>query len=186
MKKSLTVLGAAALILAAAGCGSSTESAGDAAPSSSATPPSASPSSSAGASPGASASGSAGSPGSSPSGSPSPSADSTASAIAEGFPTDIIPVMADATVLATSFEETELLTASMTASTAASVDEVMTYYTANLQRQGFTPLEGVTPDTIPSRDFVRSEGAETANIIVVPRDGTATFTVGINTLPGTK
>ncbi|MBP3036861.1 hypothetical protein J2M53_11450 [Arthrobacter sp. zg-ZUI100] len=172
MKKPLIALTAAALLLAAAGCAADNE-AGDSG-STGSTSAAASPSASATATPSASGT---------PSGSPSPSATASAPPIAPGFPTDVLPIMPDSTPLATSFEtDDKLFTASLTATTSASTDAVLAYYAAEFTAQGFTPTEAENQGSATLRQFVRSGGEEIANVTVVPREGTATYTVSVNTL----
>lgn len=188
MKKPLIALTAAALLLAASGCTPDTEStdaattespSAAASPSTSAASPSTSPSASASASPTASSSAPA-----SPGSSAGPSDPATSSAVAEGFPTDVVSVMPGSTPLSTSFEETsELYTASLTASTSASAEEILAYYAAKFESQGFTSGKVETQKTATLQQFVRAGGNDTANVTVVPGDGGSTFTASINTLP---
>ncbi|WP_312178651.1 hypothetical protein [Arthrobacter sp.] len=167
MKKILALAGSAAILAAVAGCGS-----GDSPSSGATSSPTASHSSTA--SPSATST-------STPSSSPSESA-----AVVEGFPETLIPLHTGSTPTATSFaEDGKLLTASLTASSAAAPEEIVAFYTQHFESKGFTALEGDTVDSTVSKDFARTTGAvtETANVSVVSRDGKAVYTVGANVLP---
>ena len=165
MKKILTLAFSAAVIAGAAGCSS-----GDSAPA-----PSSSP-----ATPAAPASPTAAA---SPSASPSPSP-----AIADGFPEELIPVYTGSEPSASSFEDDgTLLTASLTAGSAAAPEEILAFYTAHFEKLGFTALEGDAVDSTPAKDFARTTESETetANVSVITREGKSIYTVGANVLPGT-
>ncbi|WAP50933.1 hypothetical protein OL239_13325 [Arthrobacter sp. ATA002] len=186
MKKPLIALTAAALLLAASGCtpdsGGSTD-AGTAEPTAAAASPTAGASTSPSPSPTAADSASPGAP-ASPDSSAGPSGPATSAAIADGFPIDIVSLMPGSTALSTSFEETpELFTASLTASTSSSAEEILAHYEAEFESQGFTSGEAGKQGTTTVQTFVRSGGTDTANVAVVPRDGSFTYTASINTLP---
>ena len=84
--------------------------------------------------------------------------------------------------MTSSFEETpELFTASLSAKTKASTEEILAYYTQVFEAQGFTATDAQTQGTATLRQFVRSGGDDTAHVTVV--EGSSTFTVSINTLP---
>ncbi len=88
------------------------------------------------------------------------------------------------TPLSTSFEETpELYTASLTASTDTSVEEILAYYAQKFEAQGFTSGKVEKQGTATLQQFVRSGGSDTANVTVVPADNGSTYTASINTLP---
>lgn len=166
MKKILALACSAAVLAAVAGC-SSTESSpsASASPSSSVSsaPPSATPATTA----------------------PSPS---PSSAIAEGFPEALVPVFAGSEPTASSFEDDgQLLTASLTASSSASPEEILAFYTAHFEGLGFAALEGDAVESTPAKDFARTTGSETetANVSVTTRNGSSIYTVGANVLPGT-
>ena len=164
-KKLLVLAGSAAVIAGLAGC-----SLGE------------SPSSGASSSPTAPTS-AASSPKASASQSPSPS---ESPAIAEGFPQTLIPLFAGSTPTATSFaEDGKLLTASLTASSAAAPEEIAAFYTQHFEAQGFAALEGDAVDTTSTKDFARTSGTETetANVSMVSREGQTIYTVGANVLP---
>lgn len=92
--------------------------------------------------------------------------------------------MPGSTPLSTSFEETpELFTASLVASTSASTEEILAFYSDAFEAQGFTPNDAENQGTATVRQFVRSGGDDTANVAVVPRDGGNTFTASVNILP---
>lgn len=168
MKKMLALAFSAAILTAVAGCGSGDSQASGAgsSPASSPSPSSSSPSASAT---------------DSPSSSPSPSGP-----VADGFPEALIPLPAGATPTATSYaEDGKLLTASLTASSAAAPGEILAFYTAHFESRGFTALEGDAVDSTSTKDFARTAGTETetANVSAVTRDGKTVYTVGANVLP---
>ncbi|MBD8044961.1 hypothetical protein H9638_14210 [Arthrobacter sp. Sa2BUA2] len=166
MKKKLLVLACSTAVLAAvAGCGSggtpSVSSSPTATQSSPASPEATAPQSQ----------------------SPSPS---ESPAIAEGFPENLIPLFAGSTPTATSFaEDGKLLTASLTASSAAAPEEIAAFYTRHFEALGFAALEGDAVDSTSTKDFARTTGAETetANVSMVIREGQTVYTVGANVLP---
>lgn len=159
MKKTLTMLSAAALILAAAGCSTGTAEDGD----------SPSPADSQAASP--------------TSGTPSPTASPVA--LAEGFPSDLIPVMDGAELLSSSVDRANgTLTAVLVESSDAPADEILAFYDAKLVAQGFTAAEAATGSP-SSRDYVRTGAGEpeTVNITAITKEGgPATVTVGATVL----
>ncbi len=185
MKKLLIALTSALLVLTAAGCTSDSESTdAETGTTSASASPTDNASASAGesaspASPSASADSSA-----SASGTATPSADSTSSAIAEGFPSDLIPLLPGSTALTTSFEETStLFTASLSGRTDSSAKDILAFYAKTFSDQGFTPAEPEVQDPATVQQFVRSGGDDTANVTVVSRDGSFFYTASINTLP---
>ena len=179
MKKPLLALTAAALLVAAAGCTSdtgSTDAATGPATGGTTAPAPSGPASSASGAPAP-----AGTPASSGS-TAAPSSTSASAAIADGFPTDLIPVMPGSTPLTTSFEETaELFTASLSAKTAAGTEEILAYYARSFQAQGFTAAEPEVQAAATVQQFIRSGADDTANVAVVK--GSSTFTASINVLP---
>ena len=80
-----------------------------------------------------------------------------------------------------------MLNASLTATSSASAEEILAFYTAHFEKLGFTALEGDAVDSTPAKDFARTSGSETetANVSVVTREGSSIYTVGANVLPGT-
>lgn len=166
MKKILAIACSAAILAAVAGCSSETSS-----PDATASPAT----SAASASPSATQA--------RPTPSPSPS-----SAIAAGFPEALIPVFAGSEPTVSSYEsDGGLVTASMTASSPATPEEILAFYTAHFEGLGFMALEGDAVDSTPAKDFARTTGpdTETVNVSVVTRDGTSIYTVGANVLPAT-
>lgn len=92
--------------------------------------------------------------------------------------------MQGSTPLTTSFEETPaLFTASLSATTAASAQEILDYYAKTFTAQGFTAGEPEVQKTATVQQFLRSGADDTANVTVVPREGGNTYTASINTLP---
>ncbi|MET4061344.1 hypothetical protein ABIB35_002914 [Arthrobacter sp. UYP6] len=185
MKKPLIALTAAALALVAAGCTPASENTnagtGETSATASPAPGSASPTASGSASPGTSTTTGA-SPSASSTTTASPS--STSSAIADGFPTNLVPVMPGSTPLTTSFEETsKLFTASLSATTDAPAKEILAFYAKTFTAQGFTPADPEVRKTATVQQFSRSGADDTANVTVVPREGGFTYTASINTLP---
>ena len=167
MKKSLTVLSAAVLLLAAAGC--SSESGPDS-------------TASAGASATDTASASAPvSPGAAGTASPSPSA----VALAEGFPEALLPVMDGALIRSSTVESTETkVIAVLVESVDAAPAEVFAFYDGALAPHGFTPAESAA-GAPASRDYLRTTAAEpeTVNVTVSSKDGGPSIvTVGATVL----
>ncbi|MCC3270579.1 hypothetical protein MUG94_06425 [Arthrobacter gengyunqii] len=186
----MTALAAAALLLTSAGCTSDSETsdAGSGTPSASASASAgaSSPSASGSASSSPSSTGPSASAGATESSgsTATPSATSTSGAIAEGFPTDLIPLLPGSTALTTSFEETStLFTASLSGKTDSSAEEILAFYAKTFSAQGFTPADPEVQDPATVQQFVRSGGDDTANVTVVSRDGSFFYTASINTLP---
>lgn len=117
------------------------------------------------------------------------------SAIAAGFPSQTLPLMPGATALATSFDaSTTPAVASLVAgSSKSSAPEMLDYYTKTLTGEGFTAVPAASASSSTSasiaaagtlvRDFVRSNGAETATVTVVTANGQAVATVGVSVAP---
>ena len=170
MKKFLALACSAAVLATVAGC-----SPENASPSVSPSPSTSSSSSSSSSSPTVTATSPA----------PSPSA---SSAVADGFPEALIPVFSGSEPTASSYEaEGGLLTASLTASSPASPEEILAFYTKHFEGLGFKALEGDAVDSTPAKDFARTTESETetVNVSVITRDGNSIYTVGANVLPGT-
>ena len=163
MTKTLTMLSAAALMLAAAGCSTGTAADGDPTP----------PSDSTAAAP---VSGAA-------SGSPTPTASPVA--LAEGFPSGLIPVMEGAQLISSSADRANgTLTAVLVESSDAPAAEILAFYDAKLVAQGFSAAEAAKGSP-SSRDYVRTGAAapETVNITMITEEGgPATVTVGATVL----
>ncbi|MCC9206438.1 hypothetical protein [Arthrobacter sp. zg-Y769] len=161
MKK--TLLSAAALILAAAGCSTGAGADGD-----SPSPP---------VSPAASA------PDSGAAGSPTPTASPVA--LAEGFPSGLIPVMDGSEILSSTVDRANgMLTAVLVESSDAPAAEILAFYDARLVAQGFAATEAAAGSP-SSRDYLRNGpgGPETVNITAITADGgPATVTVGATIL----
>ncbi|UWX98237.1 hypothetical protein N2K95_06180 [Arthrobacter zhaoxinii] len=162
MKNTLTMLSSAALILAAAGC-STGSGEGSASPSGTAS--------------------AASSPASGTAGSPSPSASPVA--LAEDFPSTLIPVLDGAEILSSTVDRANgTLTAVLVESSDAPAAEILAFYDAKLTAQGFTAAEAA-PGSPSSRDYVRTGAGdpETVNITAIAQDGgPATVTVGATVL----
>ncbi|MDQ4500794.1 hypothetical protein [Sinomonas sp. ASV322] len=154
--------------LAMAGC-SSPANGGAASPSPSASSSSASPSATASAT-----------------ATPSGSASATVNAMVPGFPTQLIPIMPGATPLQTSYDaSTNPQSASLVASTTATSDQILDFYSKAFTGQGFTAVAKTKVGSTDSQDFVRSGGKETVNVAVVVVNGRTTFTVGASVASGT-
>lgn len=179
----------ATAVLAIAAC--SGPSAGSATSTASA---SSAPSSSATSSASATASGSA---------SASASASSSVGAIAAGFPSKTLPLMPGSSALSTSFDaSTTPATASLVASSSTSdAAQMLDYYTKVLTDEGFAAVpaasagskqdKGATASASNAiaaagtlvRDFIRSNGSESANITVVTANGQAVATTSVSVAP---
>ncbi|MCC3290705.1 MULTISPECIES: hypothetical protein [unclassified Arthrobacter] len=157
MKKTLTMLSAAALILAAAGCSTGTAADGD-------------------------------SPSDTQAASPTPTPTASAVALADGFPSDLIPVMDGAELLSSSVDRANgTLTAVLVESSDAPAADILAFYDAKLVAQGFTAAEAATGSP-SSRDYVRTGTSEpeTVNITAITKEGgPATVTVGATVLAET-
>ncbi|WP_250545499.1 hypothetical protein [Paenarthrobacter sp. DKR-5] len=119
---------------------------------------------------------------------PTPSDNPSASAVVgnmvTGFPKTLLPVFTGAKVLATSVDRTGTpATASLVASTPATPESIISFYTKALTDQGFKALAGNEVGSTPSKDFVRNDGKETVNLSVVRVGSTSTFTIGANVAP---
>ena len=163
MKKSLTALTAASLLLAVAGC-SANDGEAVVSPSAAAVAPSA---------PASAADTATAAPASSPTATPV--------ALAEGFPADRIPVMDGADILSSTVDRSgRTVTSVLVASSPAPAADILAFYDAALTGQGFEAAPAA--DGAPSsRDYVRagSDEPETVNITVIVKDGgRATVTVG--------
>lgn len=116
-----------------------------------------------------------------PSASPSPSA--TVGALVEGFPSKLLPLMPGAKVVSSSFDKTGTpATAAIVGSVGAPAADVLTFYTKELEAQGFKAVPGESVETVTSKDFLRGEN-ETINVAVVHNGGVSTFTIGANVSP---
>lgn len=116
----------------------------------------------------------------SPSPSASPNTSATVGAVVEGFPQQLLPLMAGATVVSSSFDKasapaTAALVGTVTAPRAAVID----FYTKAFEGQGFKAVPGDNVGGVASKDFVRGDN-ETVNISVVEAAGVSTFTIGAN------
>jgi hypothetical protein len=122
-------------------------------------------------------------------------ANATVSAVAPGFPSQTLPLMPGATALATSFDASASpAVASLVAgSSSASASEMLDYYTKTLTGEGFTAVPAASASSSTSasmaaagtlvRDFVRSNGSETATVTVVTANKQAVATVGVSVAP---
>ena len=115
---------------------------------------------------------------------PSPSAEpgtsATVGALVPGFPQQLLPLMPGAKVVSSSFDKTTApATVALVGSIGAPAANVLAFYTAQLEAQGFKAVPGETVGTVPSKDFLRGDN-ETVNISVVETAGVSTFTIGAN------
>ncbi|MCU1512863.1 MAG: hypothetical protein JWM13_3076 [Arthrobacter sp.] len=115
---------------------------------------------------------------------PSPSAEpgtsATVGALVPGFPQQLLPLMPGAKVVSSSFDKTTTpATVALVGSIPAPAANVLAFYTAQLEAQGFKAVPGETVGSVPSKDFLRGDN-ETVNISVVETAGVSTFTIGAN------
>lgn len=115
---------------------------------------------------------------------PSPTAEpgtsATVGALIPGFPQQLLPLMPGAKVVSSSFDKTTTpSTVALVGSIPAPAANVLAFYTAQLEAQGFKAVPGETVGSVPSKDFLRGD-SETVNISVVETSGTSTFTIGAN------
>jgi hypothetical protein len=88
--------------------------------------------------------------------------------------------MPGAKVVSSSFDKTTVpATAALVGGITAPAADVLAFYTAQLEAQGFKAVPGETVGSVPSKDFLRGE-SETVNISVVETSGASTFTIGAN------
>lgn len=116
----------------------------------------------------------------SPSPSASPNTSATVGAVVAGFPTQLLPLMPESTVVSSSFDKaTTPVTAALVATNRTTAATVVDFYTKALEAQGFKAVPGDSVGAIVSKDFVRND-SETVNISVVEAAGVSTFTIGAN------
>ncbi|GIG20532.1 hypothetical protein Cch01nite_12560 [Cellulomonas chitinilytica] len=108
---------------------------------------------------------------------------STVGSLADGFPADLLPVPAGATVLVSSVEPvptTDLVQISLNLRTAQDTDGLMGAVRAPLLAAGF--VEGAPPVVEPGlaaqSTFSRADGTELLVVGVLDRDGERTLTLG--------
>ncbi|MCZ2402349.1 hypothetical protein IV498_03920 [Paenarthrobacter sp. Z7-10] len=107
----------------------------------------------------------------------------TVGALVPDFPRTLIPVMPGATVESSSVQRgRQLSIVSLVASSSSSNTDIATYYIQVLERHGFKALPGNTVGSTPSRDFVRSNGQETATVSLVTSGRLATVSVSASVL----
>lgn len=163
MNKPLITLASAVLLLAAGGCSAETTQ--------QAAAPSPTQSSSAPATASAS---------------PAPTPTASPVSLAEGFPAALLPVLDGAEIRSSTVDrDGEFVTAVLVQSAGASTEDIMAFYQDKLGAKGFTAVD---PKSVPSRDFIRTAGAEpeTVNVTVIARDREpATVTVGATILTET-
>lgn len=70
--------------------------------------------------------------------------------------------------------------ASLVATTTASNDDIVAFYTKAFTDQGFSLLAGDASGGLLSKDFVRSDGKETISLSITSENGLNTFTLGAN------
>ncbi|MDQ0821777.1 outer membrane receptor protein involved in Fe transport [Arthrobacter sp. V4I6] len=115
---------------------------------------------------------------------PKPSAEpgtsATVGALVPAFPQQLLPLMPGAKVVSSSFDKTTApATVALVGSSTAPAADVLAFYTAQLEAQGFKAVPGETVGSVPSKDFLRGDN-ETVNISVVETAGISTFTIGAN------
>lgn len=110
-----------------------------------------------------------------------PSDHSEVGALADGFPTDLLPLPDDAVILVTFAEpigDADVQEVSLNLTTQLSTAEVVDLYRTALTDAGFE--ETVTDETSVSAEvtFVRSGGDEQISVGVIDQDGSRTVSVG--------
>jgi len=115
-----------------------------------------------------------------PSPSASPGTSATVGALVAGFPEKLLPVMPGAKVVSSSFDKTTTpATAALVGNIGSPAAAVVTFYTKELEAQGFKAVPGENVGAVASKDFLRGDN-ETVNIAVVETVGVSTFTIGAN------
>jgi hypothetical protein len=104
-----------------------------------------------------------------------------------GFPTDLVPVPAGATVLVSSAQPQAdgSVQISLNVSTAQETDALVEAVRAPLLVAGFVEVAPTQPDPslAAQTSFTRSDGAELLLVGVLDRDGTRTMTLGGRVVP---
>lgn len=109
-----------------------------------------------------------------------PGTSATVGALVADFPSQLLPLMPGARVVSSSFDKTTVpATAALVGSSPGPAADLLAFYTARLEAQGFKAVPGEAVGSIPSKDFLRG-GNETVNISVVETAGVSTFTIGAN------
>lgn len=102
-------------------------------------------------------------------------------ALASGFPTDLLPLPADAVLLVTSAVPvggSEVQEVSLNLRTALATDEVLDLYRTALTAAGFTEVPADASGLSASASFVRSGADELVTVGVLDDGGARTVTVG--------
>lgn len=144
--------------------------------------PSNSPSSSASASGDSSSASASGSPSSSASA--SSDAVSTVGNLVSGFPATLLPLMDGAQIKQSAFDKSkDPAVASLVASSTASNDDIVAFYTKAFTDQGFTLVPTDPVGGLVIKDFFRNDGKEQITLSISSENGSNTFTLGANVAP---
>ncbi len=114
-------------------------------------------------------------------GTASAQATSTVGNLVGGFPSTLLPLFTGAQVKQSAFDKSkDPAAASLVATTTASSDDIVAFYTKAFTDQGFSLLPGDASGGLLSKDFVRSDGKETISLSITSENGLNTFTLGAN------
>lgn len=101
-----------------------------------------------------------------------------------GFPQQLIPLMAGATVQSSSYDKNSSPAAvALVARVQGPAAAVSAFYTKAFEDQGFKAIPGDAVGDVTTKDFLRGD-IETVNVSITEKDGLATFTIGANVSQG--
>lgn len=108
-------------------------------------------------------------------------ATSTVGNLVSGFPSTLLPLLDGAEVKQSAFDlSKERAAASLVATSTASNEEIVAFYTKAFSDQGFTLLPGESAVGSLTKDFVRNDGKERLTLSISSDNGVNTFTLGAN------
>jgi hypothetical protein len=110
---------------------------------------------------------------------PTPSGAVATGTLAEGFPTDVVPLLPGSTITVSTVTPSEgFRTVSLSGTTATPAEEVLAFYRAALVGQGFVETAGPQAAGFPTATFSRSSGADLLVLAVTTLEGVQSFTLG--------
>ena len=110
---------------------------------------------------------------------PTPSGAVATGTLAEGFPTDVVPLLPGSTITVSTVTPSEgVRTVSLSGTTATPAEEVLAFYRAALIGQGFVETAGPQAAGFPTATFSRTSGADLLVLAVTTLEGVQSFTLG--------